>query len=212
MKLREKIEKLRNIHWQRFASFVGLGHLDTSSVFFIDPFVPNITLDKSGVHTLFFDETVGDVNFSVTFVVPEVRFYVVGLCTVGGVCRRRQQVSFSVFHAAPQCTSWIVVRSVVREGGDFAFHGMVSIDSSAVGTQTHVENRNLTVGCDTRVLSEPFLMIGTAEGVRCSHAATTGGVPSSMLLYMLARGLTKDAATNLFAEGFLGMIKKYNDR
>jgi len=108
-----------------------------------------------------------------------------------------------VDHAQPHCTSDVTYRGALQgQDAHAVWVGDVLIRSSAEGTSTYEQNRNLVLTEGARVDSIPNLEIETGEIEGAGHASTTGRFDDEQLFYLQARGIPEAEARRLVVFGF----------
>ena len=108
-------------------------------------------------------------------------------------------------HLAPHTTSDLLYKSVMFDRSKSIFQGLIRIEPKAVNANAYQLNRNLLMSHKSTADSIPKLEIKVDE-VRCTHGASAGKVDPEALYYMMSRGLSKEDATQLLIEGFLGEV------
>jgi Fe-S cluster assembly protein SufD len=116
----------------------------------------------------------------------------------------RQHLDFDTTqeHAAPQTTSDLAFRGVLRDRSTAVWRGMIVVDPGAQQTDAFQESRNLLLSKKAHADAIPGLEI-QADDVRCTHAAAIAQVDKEQLFYLMARGLDRDDATRLIIDGFM---------
>ena len=116
----------------------------------------------------------------------------------------RQHLDFDTTqeHAAPQTTSDLAFRGVLRDRSTAVWRGMIVVDPGAQQTDAFQESRNLLLSKKAHADAIPGLEI-QADDVRCTHAAAIAQVDKEQLYYLMARGLDRDGATRLIIDGFM---------
>jgi Fe-S cluster assembly protein SufD len=84
--------------------------------------------------------------------------------------------------------------------------GDVLIRKEAEGTDTYEVNRNLVLTDGARADSVPNLEIETGLIEGAGHASATGRFDDEQLFYLMARGISEEAARRLVVRGFLHEI------
>jgi Fe-S cluster assembly protein SufD len=105
-------------------------------------------------------------------------------------------------HRAPNATSDLLFKGVLRDRARSVYSGLIRVHPHAQKTDAYQQNRNLLLSRTARADSIPNLEIG-ANDVRCTHGATVGKVDEEELFYIMCRGLTRADATRLIVEGFV---------
>ncbi len=107
-----------------------------------------------------------------------------------------------MIHEAPNTSSTIISKSIVKNGGTANYRGTVRIHKNATGCKSHVE-------CDTLILDDQSFSdtIPTNE-VRnnesfIEHESTISKINEAQLFYLMSRGLSEQEATQLLIMGFI---------
>jgi Fe-S cluster assembly protein SufD len=108
-------------------------------------------------------------------------------------------------HAAPDTTSDLAFRGILRDRATAVWSGMIRVDPGAQHTDAFQENRNLILSDGAHADAIPGLEI-EANDVRCTHAATIGRIDAEQVFYLMSRGLRRDEAERLLVGGFLGVV------
>ena len=105
-------------------------------------------------------------------------------------------------HEAPETTSNLLVKSVLRGASTCTIDGGIRVEKLAQKTDAYQRNENLLLSESAHAESKPSLEI-LANDVRCTHGATVGPVSEEELWYLATRGIPAPAAQSLIVEGFL---------
>jgi Fe-S cluster assembly protein SufD len=108
-------------------------------------------------------------------------------------------------HAAPNTTSDLAFRGILRDRATAVWSGMIKVDPGAQRTDAFQESRNLLLSDGAHADAIPGLEI-EANDVRCTHAATIARLDAEQVFYLMSRGLTRGEAERLLVGGFLGVI------
>jgi Fe-S cluster assembly protein SufD len=108
-------------------------------------------------------------------------------------------------HAAPDTTSDLAFRGILRDRATAVWSGMIRVDPPAQRTDAFQESRNLLLTDGAHADAIPGLEI-EANDVRCTHAATVGRIDEEQLFYLRSRGLERWEAERLLVGGFLGVV------
>jgi Fe-S cluster assembly protein SufD len=108
-------------------------------------------------------------------------------------------------HAAPDTTSDLAFRGILRDRATAVWSGMIKVDHGAQRTDAFQENRNLILSEGAHADAIPGLEI-EANDVRCTHAATVGRIDAGQVFYLMSRGLSRAEAERLLVGGFLEVI------
>lgn len=85
--------------------------------------------------------------------------------------------------------------------------GLIEIFKKARQTTSYLKEDIILASDDSYIKAEPNLEILNND-VKASHGATIGYMDKNVLFYLMSRGLTKDKAEKLVADGFLKSLAK----
>ncbi|MDY6429820.1 MAG: Fe-S cluster assembly protein SufB [Bacilli bacterium] len=112
-----------------------------------------------------------------------------------------------MIHIGKNTSSTIISKSVVYDGGEANFRGTVRFEKDAANSKSHVE-------CDTLILDNvsksdtyPKNEVKNATSY-IEHEATVSKLSEEQLFYLMSRGLSKQAATQMIVMGFLDPFAK----
>ena len=111
-------------------------------------------------------------------------------------------VSTSLRHAHPNCTSRQTVRTVLTGAARGVFQGKIHVDRIAQKTDGYQMNQALLLSEDAEMDSKPQLEI-YADDVKCSHGATVGALDEGQLFYLRSRGIPAGIARSMLVRAFL---------
>ncbi len=104
-------------------------------------------------------------------------------------------------HEAPNTTSDLLFKNALYDRSRTIFAGLIKVDDEAHGTDAYQKCRNLLGSDEAEANSMPGLEIN-ADGVKCSHGATTSQVEEEELFYLESRGIAPETARQMIALGF----------
>ena len=127
-----------------------------------------------------------------------------GTCISIAVAGRNQyqDAGARMIHEAPNTTSTIISKSIVKNGGVANYRGTVRHKKEATGCRSHVE-------CDTLILDDASRSdtIPTNEVQNNSsyieHEATVSKISEEQLFYLMSRGISEKEATQMIIMGFI---------
>ncbi|MCD6024381.1 MAG: sufD [Fibrobacteria bacterium] len=105
-------------------------------------------------------------------------------------------------HAAPDCVSKQLFKTVVPGPGRSSMDGTVFVDPGAQRTDARQLLQHLLLSKEGRADAKPRLLIH-ADDVKCSHGATVGKTDPAQKFYLLSRGLDARTADRLLTQAFL---------
>lgn len=98
--------------------------------------------------------------------------------------------------------SLVDIKNVGDEHARTSFVGKYEINSTSIGFDGQMDNRNLMLSPTTNMHTRPILDIYTKE-ISCSHGCTISNVDENQLYYLQSKGFEKQAAKSLLIDSFL---------
>ena len=118
-----------------------------------------------------------------------------------------QDAGARMIHLAPNTTSTIISKSIVRGGGIANYRGKVMHGKSAINCKSHVE-------CDTLILDDisksdtiPTNVMMNNESF-IEHEATVSKINEEQLFYLMSRGIKEKDAVQMIIMGFIEAFSK----
>ena len=118
-----------------------------------------------------------------------------------------QDAGARMIHEAPETTSQIISKTIVRNGGVSNYRGTVRIKKDAINSKSHVE-------CDTLILDD-FSYSDTIPKNECynnssflEHEASVSKIDEEQLYYLMSRGISKKDAIQMIVMGFIEPFSK----
>ncbi|MFA5502816.1 MAG: Fe-S cluster assembly protein SufB [Bacilli bacterium] len=113
-----------------------------------------------------------------------------------------QDAGARMIHKAPNTSSTIISKSVVKNGGVSNYRGTVRFEKNAHNSRSHIE-------CDTLILDEksrsdtiPVNEVRNNTSF-IEHEATVSKINEDQLFYLMSRGLSKQNAMQMIIMGFI---------
>jgi Fe-S cluster assembly protein SufD len=113
-----------------------------------------------------------------------------------------QSVNLTLIHAAPHTKARVTLKAVVEDSAHLNLNGLIKVNEAGQDTDSYLSEKVLLLSPKATASAIPNLEI-LANEVKCSHSATIGPIDEEQLFYLMSRGLSKEKATSLLAEGFL---------
>lgn len=132
-----------------------------------------------------------------------------GICISIAVASKGQyqDAGARMIHEAPETTSQIISKTIVRNGGVSNYRGTVRIKKDAINSKSHVE-------CDTLILDD-FSYSDTIPKNECYnnssflvHEASVSKIDEEQLYYLMSRGISKKDAIQMIVMGFIEPFSK----
>jgi Fe-S cluster assembly protein SufD len=119
----------------------------------------------------------------------------------------RQLISYYTqqTHNAPNTTSDLLYKEVLRDKARVVWRGMIKVEPVAQKTDGYQRSDALLLSPTCRCDSIPGLEI-QADDVRCTHGATAGRVDEEQIFYCMCRGLSRFEAMHVIVEGFFHTV------
>ncbi len=111
-------------------------------------------------------------------------------------------ILIDIDHQKPNTKSRLLVKGALTDKSRVDFNGLVKIEKGARGANAWLGANLLLLSKQASGRAVPNLEIAESD-VKAGHAATVGRVSDLELFYLMSRGVSKEAATNLIVEGFL---------
>lgn len=115
---------------------------------------------------------------------------------------QEQDAGARMIHLAPNTTSTIISKSIVKNGGIANYRGTVRLGPKATNSRSHVE-------CDTLILDH----LSSSDTIPTNkvknnssyieHEATVSKINEDQLFYLMSRGLSEAEATQMIIMGFI---------
>lgn len=115
--------------------------------------------------------------------------------------RRHLDTRLHVGHHARDTACALQWRGLGAGRGRVAFHGGITIEAGADGSDAALSNRNLLLSEQAEIDTQPVLVIH-ADEVKAAHGATVGQLDPSALFYLRSRGLPEAQARRLLVAAF----------
>lgn len=112
------------------------------------------------------------------------------------------KIQSSQNHFAPNTTSNLKIRTVLKDQILFDYQGTIHIATNASNTNANQENKNLILTGTPKVISIPNIEV-LNQDVRCGHGSAVGHVDATQLFYLMGRGLNQSEATRMLIDCFL---------
>ncbi len=152
----------------------------------------------------------GNLGSKVTMKYPSV--FLVGRKAHGEVLSvafagagQHQDAGGKAVHVAPETTSLITSKSIVKDGGRTSYRGLLHVAPAARHARANVRCDALILDPRSRSDTYPTMRIMQKQ-VTVGHEASVSRVGEEQLFYLRSRGLNEAAATALIVAGFIEPI------
>lgn len=123
-----------------------------------------------------------------------------GVLLAGG--RAHVDTRLGIRHIAKNTACELKWRGIGDQRGRVVFHGGITIDAGADGTDARLSNKNLLLSPTAEIDTQPVLVIH-ADEVQAAHGATVGQLDPGALFYLRSRGLPAPDAQRLLTAAFV---------
>ncbi|KPN20944.1 ABC transporter permease [Xanthomonas sp. Mitacek01] len=123
-----------------------------------------------------------------------------GVLLAGG--RAHVDTRLGIRHVAKNTACELKWRGIGDARGRVVFHGGITIDAGADGTDARLSNKNLLLSRTAEIDTQPVLVIH-ADEVQAAHGATVGQLDPNALFYLRSRGLPQADAQRLLTAAFV---------
>ncbi len=138
-------------------------------------------------------------DLAVRLIGDRSRFVSRGVFALRG--RQHADTRLDVRHSARDSACDIVWRGVADQRSRGIFHGAITVEPGADGSDAYLSNKNLLLSEQAEIDTQPVLEI-YADEVKAAHGATVGQLDERALFYLRSRGLSADEARSLLTLAF----------
>ncbi|MEO6264637.1 MAG: Fe-S cluster assembly protein SufD [Luteimonas sp.] len=115
--------------------------------------------------------------------------------------RRHLDTRIGIEHIARDTACDLLWRGLGAGRGRAVFHGGIVIRAGADGSDANLSNKNLLLGDNAEIDTQPVLEIH-ADEVKAAHGATVGQLDPTAMFYLRSRGLPESDARHLLTTAF----------
>jgi Fe-S cluster assembly protein SufD len=115
--------------------------------------------------------------------------------------RRHLDTRLAIEHIARDTTCDLLWRGIGADRGRAVFHGGITIQPGADGSDARLSNKNLLLSEQAEIDTQPVLVIH-ADEVQAAHGATVGQLDPTAMFYLRSRGLPEAQARRLLTTAF----------
>jgi Fe-S cluster assembly scaffold protein SufB len=106
-------------------------------------------------------------------------------------------------HIGRDTTGELLSKGVLLDQARAYLKGMISIEKTAVGTDSYLGEFGMNLSKQARSVAIPSLEIDQPDCRRAAHASSVGPIDDSQLFYLESRGIPPDEARKFIVLGFL---------
>ncbi len=143
------------------------------------------------------------LDFETTLDGPGAEASLSGLVTGNG--ESLNDIHTRIEHRSPSATSRQLFKFALPDSARGAFEGQVYVGHGASATDASQTCRNVLIGNDARMHTEPQLEI-YCDDVKASHGAATGQLSADALFYLRQRGIPEAEARAMLLQAFMADV------
>jgi Fe-S cluster assembly scaffold protein SufB len=106
-------------------------------------------------------------------------------------------------HVGRDTTGNLLSKGVLLDAARAYLKGMITIDKSAVGTDSFLGEFGMNLSKQARSVAIPSLEIDQPDCRRAAHSSSVGPIDENQLFYLESRGIPPDEARKFIVLGFL---------
>src|SRR5574344_828611 len=118
-----------------------------------------------------------------------------------------QDAGAKIYHNAPNTSSSIVSKSIAKDGGSVNYRRQVYFGKNSQGSMSHIERDTIIMDEKSKSDTIPFNEIHNGQ-VALEHEAKVSRISEEQLFYLMSRGLSEAAATEMIVMGFVEPFTK----
>ena len=154
-------------------------------------------------YIFYFKNKQGDLNFEISS--KNAKIYIFGVYDA----HKNETFSLNTYqiHKVENSESHLFLKGVFRKNSSLTYKGTVDIKKEASNSVATLENKNILLGKNASVTTNPILKIKPHK-VKCTHGATIADIDEDHITFLESRGIDRKNAKNLLISGFLLEIKQ----
>jgi Fe-S cluster assembly scaffold protein SufB len=106
-------------------------------------------------------------------------------------------------HIGRNTTGNLLSKGALKDGARTFMKGLITIEKSAVGTDSFLGEFGMNLSKDARAVAIPSLEIDQPDCRRAAHSSSVGPIDETQLFYLESRGIDPDDARKFIVLGFL---------
>lgn len=112
-----------------------------------------------------------------------------------------------MIHLAPETSSYIDSRTLVKDGGIATFRSLVIITAEAKNSKSFTDCKTLILDQKSTSDTLPVLDVSNSSST-IGHEASVGKISDKEIHYLMTRGISEDQARAMIVRGFTNQISK----
>ena len=111
-------------------------------------------------------------------------------------------IVYDIHHVKPDTYSEMHNRALLGGNAEGIFMAKTTIQENATNSESHQQSKAFLTSTQAKMHAKPELDI-RHDQVIASHGSAIGELDGNQLFYLMSRGIEKEIATNILAEGLL---------
>ncbi len=107
------------------------------------------------------------------------------------------------WHRGRDTTGYLLAKGALRDDARSFMKGLITIDRSAVGTDSFLGEFGMNLSKKARAVAIPSLEIDQPDCRRAAHSSSVGPIDEGQVFYLESRGIPDDEARKFIVLGFL---------
>jgi Fe-S cluster assembly scaffold protein SufB len=107
------------------------------------------------------------------------------------------------WHRGRNTTGYLLAKGALRDDARTFMKGLITIDRSAVGTDSFLGEFGMNLSKKARAVAIPSLEIDQPDCRRAAHSSSVGPIDEGQVFYLESRGIPNDEARKFIVLGFL---------
>ncbi|HET7028544.1 MAG TPA: SufD family Fe-S cluster assembly protein [Candidatus Limnocylindrales bacterium] len=107
------------------------------------------------------------------------------------------------WHLGRDTTGYLLAKGALRDDSRAFMKGLITIDRSAVGTDSFLGEFGMNLSKKARAVAIPSLEIDQPDCRRAAHSSSVGPIDETQIFYLESRGIPDDEARKFIVLGFL---------
>ncbi len=118
---------------------------------------------------------------------------------------QHQDAGAKIIHMAPNTRSYIIAKSISKDGGRSSYRGLLKVCKGATGSHARVQCDALLLDEHSRTDTYPTV-ITAAERIDTGHEASVGKIDEEQMFYLQSRGFSEQKAQTMIVNGFIDVF------
>lgn len=118
---------------------------------------------------------------------------------------QHQDAGAKMIHLAPHTRSYVISKSISKEGGRSSYRGMLKVAKGARDSYARVQCDALLLDGASRTDTYPTV-VTAEEHIDTGHEASVGSINDEQMFYLQSRGFSEQKAQTMIINGFIDVF------